>query len=269
MTHQTTDRTAAWSPGGSGSTLRTVVLSVIVILIVAVATMAAYIYADGQQKVYGGQFQVVYQNGQATSADQIQLDMQTQKALVGSAATLQPVADEFRMPLDTLSKHVSASVDGISNVMTVTASDPDSTRAVDIAKAVADSYMQKASSQSSTQTVQARALLQRRVQRLTDQLRRLQEASSATTIVPGSPEQSQLLAQTQAVLGRISALEDQLTQLDIEKATGPRSQVITPAHLLADPLEPQPLRTAAAAAIAGLVLAGLVVLVAARPRRET
>jgi hypothetical protein len=117
--------------------------------------------------------------------------------------------------------------------------------------------------------VQARALLQRRVQRLTEQLRQLQEASSATTIVLGSPEQSQLLAQTQAVLGRISALEDQLTQLDIEKATGPRSQVITPAHLLADPLEPQPLRTAAAAAIAGLVLAGLVVLVAARPRRDT
>ena len=118
--------------------------------------------------------------------------------------------------------------------------------------------------------VEARALLQRRIEQLTARLRQLQEASATCWPSPDRTEQSQLLAQTQAVLGRIGALEDQLTQLDIEKATGPRSEVITPAHLLADSLffEPQPMRTAALALIAGILLAGLVILVASRPRRE-
>lgn len=269
MTHETNDRrTAAWSSDGSGSAPRRIVLAVLVVLIVAVATMAAYIYADGRPKMYGGQFKVIYQNGQATSAEQIQLDMQTQRALVGSTSTLKPVGDEFRVSLETLNDHVSASVDGVSNVLTVTVSDADPTRAVALARAVAASYMKRASSQNSTQMVEARALLQRRIEQLTARLRQLQEASATSLALPGSPEQSQLLAQTQAALGRIGALEDQLTQLDIEKATGPRSEVITPAHLLADPLEPQPMRTAALALIVGILLAGLVILVASRPRRE-
>jgi len=269
MTHEPTGRRSAWSSTDSVRPLRMAILGLLVILIVAVAGMGAYIYAGGQPKVYGGQFKTVYENGQATSADQILIGMQTQKALAESAATLQPVADQYQMSLQTLTGRVSASVDGTSNVLTVTVSDPDATRASGIARAVAASYMKQSSSQNSTQTSQARALIQRKIVRLTAQLRRLQDAAATDPTLALTPTgQSQVLAQTQALLGRIGALEDQLTQLDIQNATGPRSEIITPAHLLADPLKPQPIRTAVVAVIAGIVLAGLVVLVASRPRRD-
>ena len=105
------------------------ILAVLVVLIVAVATMAAYIYADGRPKVYGGQFKVIYQNGQATSAEQIQLDHADPTR--AGREHLHPQTGRRRVStaLETLNDHVSASVDGVSNVLTVTVSDADPTRA--------------------------------------------------------------------------------------------------------------------------------------------
>jgi uncharacterized protein involved in exopolysaccharide biosynthesis len=110
------------------------------------------------------------------------------------------------------------------------------------------------------------ATLQARLTRVRTRLRAIERTSPVTA--PPSSEQQELQAEAQSLLERIGDFQDRLTELEVERVGERRAQarIITPAHVLADPLEPKPVRAAVAGLVVGLVLAAGIVVLAGNRR---
>jgi uncharacterized protein involved in exopolysaccharide biosynthesis len=251
--------------------LRSILLAELLVLIVAGAAVAANLYADRQQEVYGGRAEILYEGQEIRTAAEGERQIATQLALLESASTLEPVARRFGITIDDLGDDLSVSSEADSNVIRATVANGDPALAVQMTQALAESYTEQVRAADSPEIEQAKSFLGSRIARLSTELTELEERyrrAGSQTRATLTASDEQLLAAMQSVLGRIDSLQDRLTELQVLQLTDDGARILTPAYLLDAPLEPQPQRAAAAGGLAGLFLACLVLLVVARGRRE-
>jgi uncharacterized protein involved in exopolysaccharide biosynthesis len=250
-----------------------ILLAQLCLLIVLGAAVAAYTYADRREEIFGGRVEVLYEGQEVSLATEALREIATQRALLESASTLDPVAERFGLDPDTLAEDVSVESVGDSNVIRVTVGDADPSVAVQVVQAVAEAYVAQVVRAESPEVEEAKGLIQGRVEEMTAQLADLQNdldkgtrdlAARRSTV-----EESQALAEIESLLGRIGSLQDRLTELEVQRITASSARILTPAYLLDEPLEPQPLRAGAGGAIAGLFVACLMLLVVGRLRQPS
>lgn len=250
--------------------LGSILLAQLCVLIVAGAAIAAYLYSDRRQEVFGGRAEILYVGREITSATEAERQIATQRALLDSASTLAPVARRFGLTHDDLDQHVSVESVGASNVLSLTVGNSDPKLAVAVTEAVSESYIVQVRGAESPALQKAKGLIESRIDELAGQLSDIQKRfgnAERQLVATSTVEDGRLLAEMQSLLGRIGSLQDRLTELELEQITNAGARILTRAYLLDEPLEPQPLRAAAAGAIAGLFVACLVLLVAGRLRR--
>jgi uncharacterized protein involved in exopolysaccharide biosynthesis len=256
---------------GRPRVLRSILLAELLVLIVAGAAVAANLYADRQQEVYGGRAEILYEGQEIQTAADGERQIATQLALLESASTLEPVARRFGITIDDLGDDLSVSSEADSNVIRATVANADPALAVQMTEALAESYTEQVRAAGAPEIEQAKSFLESSIARLSTEVTELEgqyrrAGSRAGATRTASDEQ--LLTAMQSLLRRIDSLQDRLTELRVMQITDAGARILTPAHLLDEPLEPQPQRAAAAGGLAGLFLACLVLLVVARGRRE-
>ena len=94
---------------------------------------------------------------------------------------------------------------------------------------------------------------------------------AATPLNPSPPATpAQLLVQTQlqSLLDQRNALESRLDDITLDQIRQPQIQELTKPYLLDSPVSPKPWRAAGAGALAGLFVAGVVVIFLVRRQPE-
>jgi uncharacterized protein involved in exopolysaccharide biosynthesis len=258
------------------SNRRDVALVLLAIVLALLCAGSAYLFSSRQETVYGARTEILYQASDAERTLGTARVMATQKVVLTSRTVLQPAATAVGLPLEDVKEATSVKIEGESDVMQVTVSDPDRALALSLAKRITDDYADNVAKASAARIGEGKQLLETRIAQLTrrltrvgSRLRSIERARAGSTLPPSS-EQQQLQAESEALLQRIGALHDRLTELDVQQIAQGQAEVriITPAHLLEDPLEPKPIRAAVAGLFLGLILAaGLVVLASHRRRR--
>lgn len=249
-----------------------ILLAQLCVLIVAGAAVAAYVYADGRQEIFGGRAEILYEGQQVSLATEAERQVATQRALLESASTLGPVAERFGLVPDDLDEDVSVESVGDSNVLRVTVSNADPAVAVDVAQAVAETYIAQIVRAESPELEEAKSLIQSRIDELTAELGDLRESlgeGKQQLAATRSTVKGQVLAEMEFLLDRVGSLQDRLTELEIQQITAAGARILTPAYALDEPLEPQPIRAGAGGAIAGLFVACLALLVIGRLRQPS
>jgi uncharacterized protein involved in exopolysaccharide biosynthesis len=191
---------------------------------------------------------------------------------------LTPVARATRVSVDELSRSLTVSVVGQSDVLRLTASRPSREAALQMARAIASSYVRVVGRTFGAGLQAGRARLEQQLAQLSSTLSavdtqagKLENARQAQLargqFAPASTKQLRLQAESQILLQRIATLQDRIAALELQRVTQPAAQILTPAYELEKPLGPRPLRAAAAGLLIGLVLAvGLVAVLRRQPR---
>jgi uncharacterized protein involved in exopolysaccharide biosynthesis len=250
-----------------------IVLVQLCLLIIIGAAIAAYLYADRRQEIFGGRAEILYEGQEVRLATEAERQIATQQALLKSASTLGPVAEQFRLAPDDLDEDVSVESVGDSNVLRVTVGHADPAIAVEVTQAVAEAYIAQVVRAESPELEEAKSLIHSRIKELTAQLAGLQKSldkGKEKLAAPRLPaNDSQVLAEVESLLGRIGSLQDRLTELELQQITAAGARILTPAYLLDEPLEPQPFRAGAGGGIAGLFVACLTLLIVGRLRQPS
>jgi len=250
-----------------------ILLVLLCLLIIVGAAVAAYLYADRREETFGGRAEILFEGQEVGLATEAARQIATQEALLESASTLGPVAERFGLAPDDLDEDVSVESVGDSNVLRVTAGNADPAVAVEVSQAVAETYIAQVAGAESPELEEAKSLIQSRIEELTTQLADLQKGlrkgKQKLVATRSSVKDGQVLAETESLLGRIATLQDRLTELEVQQITAARARILTPAYLLEEPLQPQPVRAGAGGAIAGLFVACLTLLIVGRLRQPS
>jgi uncharacterized protein involved in exopolysaccharide biosynthesis len=252
---------------GGQLTARLVLLALTIILIGTAGGLAGALVLP---KTYGARAEIFYPISQDQGGDVLRQDRQlsTQLVFLKSRAVLGPVAQTQGRQFEELDKDVNVKVLGNSEVIQVEAHGSTELAALHTLQAVMDGYLALAGQPSGaarnleTQLAGVRqniAQLQTQVQELT------------TGVLAGTATQTSLNeARTQlaASLDRQKVIQ---ARIDEVKLTGQReadAQLLTPPYPLPDPVNPQPLISAGAGALVGLLIAGGVAAVGAGRRAK-
>ena len=250
------------------------------LLLVAVSTAVAYVVAGSGNRSYGAQAEVLFETSTpATASNGLPRDLATQKVVVRSRAVLTPVARATGVSVDELSRSLSVSVVGQSDVLRLTASRPSRAAALQMARAIASSYVGVVGRTFGAGLQAGRARLEHELEQLSSTLSDVdtqagrledarQEQLARGRFAPASTKQLRLQAESQILLQRIATLQDRVAALELQRVTQPAAQILTPAYELEKPLGPRPLRAAAAGVLIGLVLAVGLVFVLRQQRRR-
>lgn len=243
------------------------------IVIAGSCAASAYFFSSRQETVYGARAEILYQASDAERALGTPRIMATQKIVIRSRTVLEPASAAVGVPLDELQDATSVEIAGESDVLRLTVADADRALALALAKEIADGYARTVAAASFAGASEGRRLLEARIatlqRRLTRVRTRLRAVDRARAGLPPSSEQQELQAEVQTLLERIGDLQDRLTELAVERVgqRQARARIITPAHILEDPLEPKPIRAAVAGLLVGLLLAAGLIALAHRRRR--
>ena len=244
---------ASWYPpqrsreAGGGYTA---LLAVAALAVVALAVASGYLIANRAPTVYGAQAAIIYQ-GKRVDADDSPAErvIATQEALIQSRTVLQPVADEAGVPVSRVESALEVDT-AQNNVLTLTVSDADPSRALTLAQGITERYVDLVASSASSGFESSKRTLQRRI----DALERLARR-------PDSVGEN--------ARARIGGFEQRLAELELERSAQARARPVTPAFVLGDPLQPKPERGAAVGLVAGALIAIVMVTLLARRRFRT
>ena len=228
-------------------------------------------------KTYGARTEIVYPitidnpSGSTLRQDRV---LSTQIVAIKSRAVLSKVAPAFNMTADALSKKIVASVLSDSEVLRIEADDASQAKALAIVTAVANRYIEVASTNPNT-AVEAQLAgtiknLNTTITKLTSDLsdaqQRRQNGGSPNS---PSPEELQLQTQININTSQLSSASQQLNELVVSDAQAPKLQQLTQPYE-AGKVAPKPLRAGIAGVLAGmLIAAGVVVLLVRRRLRQT
>jgi uncharacterized protein involved in exopolysaccharide biosynthesis len=251
--------------------LRTV--GITVALIMAVFVLGGLAFSLLQQRIYGAEIDILFDPGSDISDAAVERAFATQQVILRSPTVLQPVATANRIPVKDLEESLSIEVVERSNVMRLTVGNKNPTTAVTVAQMIADEYQRGFTSGGPNSPERKTGPLQQQIQALADALPGMQArlermARNRDTGASPSAEERQLQTTWVAAVQRISNLQDRLTDAQLGQ-TQSRATLLTRARPLERPLEPQPIRTLAAGALAGLVVAAGAVAIMLWPRFAT
>lgn len=173
----------------------------------------------------------------------------TQLVLLQSRTVLEPVAEQWGLPVQKLATEVDASVVNSSEIIRITLIDHDAERAQRMLRAVVDRYVEVSSDD-------ARTRLREYINgELTDILDRISQLR---------PDADTRAAELGALVEREQWLRKQLDELQFSNIAGPAVSVLVQPYTDPSPISPRPLVTTAAGAFAGLLLALFTVALVAR-----
>jgi capsular polysaccharide biosynthesis protein len=231
--------------------------------IVLFATAVGYLVASRGRTLYAGRSEVLYQLEQQQSSGDLKQDRRLSSQLVTlhSREVLQPVAASHGLTYETLAAKVRTSVVADSEVLRIDVEDGSPTRARALAGAITREYLDQFGSNGTTE---ARQHLEDEIEQIDENRRQLAERLAQ----PGLPPVEQTLVQGEisSLLTQRNEVQSQLDDVSVEEFRQPRIEQITKAYALGDPVAPRPWRGAVVGALAGLVVAGLAVVVLARHR---
>jgi uncharacterized protein involved in exopolysaccharide biosynthesis len=178
----------------------------------------------------------------------------TQLVLLDSRTVLDPVAEQWDIPVTTLAKELDASVVESSEIIRITLTHPDANDAQRILDSIVDRYLDVSSDD-------ARAELRDYINaQLTDILARISELR---------PDAANREAELGALVEREQFLRTQLDELQFSTIAGPAVSVLVQPYVDPAPASPKPLIMIAAGAFAGLLVALLMVAVALHRMRRS
>jgi len=240
-------------------------LGAIAAAIVIVCGVLAFGVSEMLPKTYGARSEIVYPlTSLNPSGDTLRTDriLATQLVAIKSRQVLTPVAADFHMTADALSKKIVASVLQNSEVIRIEADDASQAKALAIATAVAKEYIKTASATSGNAV--AEGLLQGQINKLNGTIIGLNAQLNGAT----GHEQVQLQTQLSNANTQLNNASSQLSQLEVSDAQTPKLQQLTQPYA-AGKVAPKPMRAGIAGVLAGMfIAAGVVVLLLRRRLRD-
>ncbi|MCZ2836042.1 hypothetical protein [Modestobacter sp. VKM Ac-2985] len=232
----------------SSSGIPTWLTAAFLLLVVMVPTVIAYFVGASGAAMYAARSEVLFvaTTSNSTADDQA---MATQVALMTSRPVVAAVAEQYDLSVEELSDAVTAERVDRSQMLRLTVEDGDPARAVEITESLTEAILARSAGRS-PQAGQEEAYLSGRIAELQQ---RLSQEGAGT----GSQ---------QLVLEQLIDLQARLT--DLQLPPEPAIEPLTAAYELPDPVGPQPVRSAAAGAIVGIVLAALTVVALLARRRS-
>jgi capsular polysaccharide biosynthesis protein len=238
-------------------------LGAIAAAIVFVCGVLAFGVSEMLPKTYGARSEVVYPlTSLNPSGDTLRTDriLATQLVAIKSRQVLTPVATTFHMTADALSKKIVASVLQNSEVIRIEADDASQAKALKIVTAVANKYIQTASASGSNAA--AEVLLKGQINSLNATVSGLTGRLSAAT---SSRDQAQLQTQLNNASTQLNTASSQLSQLEVSDAQTPKLTQLTQPYA-AGKVAPKPMRAGIAGVLAGMLIAGGVIVLLLRRR---
>jgi uncharacterized protein involved in exopolysaccharide biosynthesis len=206
------------------------VSAIMVVLGVAVGLMATVVLPH----IYAAQTTIHYnlsnRDGTDDNADRT---LTTQTVLITGRDVLQPVSDSTSVPIDYLTKNVTATVVPNSEIIQIQVTHPDRTSGIQLANAVAQRYLQLANANGPQAQLQAQL-----------------DAVQRQLANPATPADT--VADLQSQIG------DLQSQLATNAATTNVASTVAPAYSVTSPVFPNTLITLGLGAVAGALLAGLI-----------
>ena len=237
------------------------------VAIVIGCSILGYVVSSLGTAKYGARSEVTFPiNAQIASGGFMREDrtLQTQLVAMKSQAVLQPVADKFKIPIDTLSKQLTATVLLDSEVIRLEVDDASPTRAQAIVGAVVAAYFKNLGPDANTVSEgilnKQIAAIDAQRSNLNDKIATLEANRLAQNPVPAEGAQ-ELAYQSQLndLLTQRSSAETQLSTLTVQEAQQPHVQQLTQPYLLPGKVAPKPIQGAIAGFLAGIMVAALVI----------
>lgn len=228
--------------------------------IILLGAVAGVVVARVLPATHTARAEILYNIEAVQQGDPLKQDRQltTQVVLLNGRAVLGPIAKKQGRQVEDIQKDVGASVIGNSNVIQVGASGATQQDAMQTLQAVVDGYLALAGQPSgvarnlSDQLVQAR----QNTAQLTARVAQLR-----TAVLAGTANQTALddvRAQLTASQDWETALQARISEVTLTGQAASPAQVLTPPYPLPDPTVPRWLVAAGIGALAGLVVAGLI-----------
>ena len=205
--------------------------------IVGSATAAVFLYSLTINDSYRATTRLVFDEVgllERQDVESVKRELATLRTLIETPEVLATAAQRFpSLSLSELERLVSTSVDSNANIISISATDGDATRAAEFSNAVADAFLANRSDRERAQLRRARAALSR-------QLDRLQGSIPAGT--------------------QIESLRTRINELDVLIAgVGSELQIAEKARPATGPYRPKPFRNALIALFASLFFALMLV----------
>jgi len=240
--------------------LRWPALVLLTVLLVGAGAWAGSAAADRMPTLYAAHADVVYPLVQEQPTGFLRQDrnLSTQEVLITSRRVLDPVAVQFGIPVDDLTEHLTTEVVEESEVIRLQFTDPSRAEGQQVLTAIVDRYVQVSNNPART------AVKQYLDTQLADVRARLVTARAEAEDVDALGLSQAAQAQVDALVTREAALLAQIDEEQFAAIAGPVPQVSVPPYVERDPVSPNRLLVTGGGALAGLVVALIVVAVLAR-----
>jgi capsular polysaccharide biosynthesis protein len=237
---------------------------VLAVLVAAVCSATAYWVGGRGPNVYAADAQVVIDLPDSVDSSQAERILATEAATIKGAGVLEPVAESLGVQLEDIEKATDASVIPGSQIIRIRASSEDPDRAGAIATAVVDTYIGAPRSDSGSA---ARSFIEGELAKVSSEQADVQTRLDQLRRQPTPPDpatERTLVEQSSTLDARIGALQSELVRLQLQELESGKPRLISAPRVLADPVAPTPMRTAALGLIAGLALAAALVVIGLR-----
>jgi uncharacterized protein involved in exopolysaccharide biosynthesis len=240
--------------------LRWPALILLALLLVGVGAKAGSTVAAGMPTLYAAHSDVVYPLVQEQPTGFLREDrnLSTQEVLIASREVTDPVAAQFKIPADQFDEHLTTEVVNDSEVIRLQYTDPSRAQARKVLAAIVDQYVKVSNNPSRT------AVRQYLDAQLADVQALLATARTQADAVGNLGLSQAAQAQVDALVNREATLLGQIDQEQFAAIAGPAPRIAVPAYVEHDAVSPNRLLVTAGGALAGLVVALIVVAVLAR-----
>jgi capsular polysaccharide biosynthesis protein len=239
----------------------------IFVAIVIGTAILGYVVSSMGGATYGARSEITYPLAQGSASGGFLREdrtLQTQLVAIKSQAVLQPVADKFKIPIDELTKKITATVVEDSNVIRFQVVDGSRARALQIVGAVVAEYFKNLPPDANTLQ---EGILSKQITSFNSQIEELNAkiASLETTRVaagvstPVSAAELQAQSQVTDLLSQRTTAQTQLNTATAQQAQQPRVLPLTQPYAMGGKVSPKPLQGAIAGFLAGIMIAILVI----------
>ena len=244
-------------------------------IVLACAALAYGVSAAGAAS-YGARTEIYYPlNGALASGNFLREDraLSTQLVAMKSHAVLDPVAAQFKMTYDALSKKELVSILENSEVVRIEVDDASAAKAQSIVGAIAKSYLKTQPDQDTL----TEAFLNKQITSLESQIgsltsrfdaleaTRLASATLANPNPPVTPAETALQSQITANNSEVASLQSRLDAVTVDQLQQPHVSQLTQPYQNGK-VAPTPVRAAAAGALAGIMIAAIALTMLLRRR---
>lgn len=240
--------------------LRWPALILVGLLLVGAGAWAGSTVAARMPTLYAAQADIIYPLVQEQPTGFLRQDrnLSTQEVLIESRSVLDPVAVQFGIPVDELTEHLTTEVVDESEVIRLQFTDPSRMEGQQVLAAIVDRYVAISNNPART-TVREYLETQ-----LADVRAKLVTARAEADAVGALGLSQAAQAQIDALVTREAALLAQLDEEQFAAIAGPLPKVSVQPYVERDPVSPNRLLVTGGGALAGLVVALIVVAVLAR-----